>query len=101
LNAYAYCLGDPINRIDPTGHMSLGSIFGVILGSIGLVAGIIMAIPTGGASLSVGGAIIAGLGLLADATGIASAATEDSNPHVSSILGWVSLGFGVVVGMGA
>ncbi|MFC9753074.1 RHS repeat-associated core domain-containing protein [Streptomyces sp. NPDC056921] len=20
LNAYAYCLGDPINRVDPTGH---------------------------------------------------------------------------------
>ncbi|MGY2189231.1 RHS repeat-associated core domain-containing protein [Pseudomonas sp. SDO5591_S426] len=23
LNAYAYCLGDPINRADPNGHLSI------------------------------------------------------------------------------
>ncbi|MBD2784215.1 RHS repeat-associated core domain-containing protein [Xenorhabdus sp. DI] len=37
LNAYAYCLGDPINRIDPTGHFSWGSIFGIVLGAVGLL----------------------------------------------------------------
>ncbi|MDC9592525.1 RHS repeat-associated core domain-containing protein [Xenorhabdus sp. IM139775] len=95
INAYAYCLGDPINRMDPTGHMSWGGIFGIVLGAIGLVVGIALAIPTGGASLSVSGAIIAGVGALADITGIASAATEDSNPQASAVLGWVSLGLGV------
>ncbi|AOM40764.1 RHS repeat domain-containing protein [Xenorhabdus hominickii] len=96
LNAYAYCLGDPINRIDPTGHMSLSSVFGIAFCAIGLVAGLTMAIPTGGASLSMSGAIFAGIGLLSDVTGIASAATEDNDPHASTILGWISLGLGVI-----
>ncbi|KOP31905.1 hypothetical protein AFK69_18345, partial [Xenorhabdus sp. GDc328] len=94
LNPYAYCLGDPINHIDPTGHLSLGSIFGIIGGAIGLVIGLAMAIPTGGASLAGDAAILAGI--IADVTGIASAATEDSNPRVSAILGWVSLGLGAL-----
>ncbi|CAM3991597.1 RHS repeat domain-containing protein [Xenorhabdus thuongxuanensis] len=100
LNAYAYCLGDPINRIDPTGHLSLGSLFGIIGGVIGLIVGLAMAIPTGGASLAGDAAIIAGL--VADVTGIASAATEDSNPRASATLGWISLGFGALsLGAGA
>ncbi|PHM25301.1 RHS repeat domain-containing protein [Xenorhabdus ehlersii] len=94
LNAYAYCLGDPINRIDPTGHISLGSLFGIIGGVIGLVVGLVVAIPTGGASLAGDTAIIAGL--VADVTGIASAATEDSNPRASATLGWISLGLGAL-----
>ncbi|SFB32976.1 RHS repeat-associated core domain-containing protein [Pseudomonas sp. NFIX10] len=32
INAYAYCLGDPINRSDPTGH--IGAWFGKILGYV-------------------------------------------------------------------
>ncbi|MFC7510129.1 hypothetical protein ACFQUX_29130 [Pantoea stewartii] len=36
-----------------------------------------------------------GMGLLADATGIASGATEDSNPQASSVLGWVSMATGI------
>ncbi len=100
LNPYAYCLGDPINYIDPTGHISLGSLFGIIGGVIGLVVGLVLAIPTGGASLAGDAAILAGL--VADATGIASAATADSNPRASAALGWISMGFGVLsLGAGA
>ncbi|PHM74691.1 RHS repeat-associated core domain-containing protein [Xenorhabdus kozodoii] len=98
LNPYAYCLGDPINRLDPTGHFSLGNLLGIVAGVIGLTVGLMMAIPTGGASLAGDAAILAGL--VADVTGIVSAGTEDSNPSVSAIFGWVSLGFGVL-GMGA
>jgi RHS repeat-associated protein len=36
LNAYMYCMGDPVNRVDPTGHMSfwkfLGKSFDFFLG---------------------------------------------------------------------
>ncbi|MDR0218539.1 MAG: hypothetical protein LBI71_06600 [Enterobacteriaceae bacterium] len=96
LNPYAYCLGDPVNRSDPSGHMSWGSIFGIGFGVIGLIAGLVMVIPTGGASLSIGAAIFAGVGFLGDATGIASAVTEESDPQASAILGWVSLGLGAL-----
>ncbi|MDX7988289.1 hypothetical protein FE392_13260 [Xenorhabdus sp. 12] len=94
-NTYAYCLGDPINHIDPSGHMSPGSIFGLVFGTVGLAVGVFLAIPTGGASLSISGAILAGIGLASDVTGIASAVLEDSDPKASSVLGWVSLGLGV------
>ncbi|KAH2761582.1 hypothetical protein KXW10_000404 [Aspergillus fumigatus] len=65
INPYAYCLGDPINRIDPSGHFSIFGIhFGgrdlVIMG-IGLLVGIGVGILTGGA----GFAIEAGLGIAA------------------------------------
>ncbi|ORC59558.1 hypothetical protein BZK31_10380 [Pseudomonas floridensis] len=39
LNAYAYCAGDPINRIDSTGHMRLGirtSLYGVFVIASGI-----------------------------------------------------------------
>ncbi|RPA93710.1 hypothetical protein L873DRAFT_1815418 [Choiromyces venosus 120613-1] len=69
INAYAYCLGDPINRVDPTGHLS---IFGIeftgrdltIMG-VGLGVGIAVGILTGGA----GFAIAAGVDIVA---GVAS-----------------------------
>ncbi|PHM74164.1 RHS repeat domain-containing protein [Xenorhabdus kozodoii] len=100
LNPYAYCLGDPINRSDPTGHFSLGGLLGIIGGAIGLVIGLALAIPTGGASLAGDAAILAGL--VADITGIISGALEDSNPRVSAILGWVSMGMGALtLGAGA
>ncbi|PHM60465.1 RHS repeat-associated core domain-containing protein [Xenorhabdus stockiae] len=94
LNPYAYCLGDPINRTDPSGHLSVGSILGIALGLFGMAAELAAAIPTGGASLTLSGAIIAGIGFLGAATGIASAATEDSDPQASAVLGWISMGCG-------
>lgn len=43
INPYAYCLGDPINRSDPSGHISvLGtttSIIGLVLGALSIFAG--------------------------------------------------------------
>ena len=62
INPYAYCGGDPVNRADPSGHMSTGQ--GVGLG-LGLLAGILLSVVTAGASLGValavevaGGAVI-------------------------------------------
>ncbi len=56
LNTYAYCLGDPVNRVDPTGHIGL-FIPGISLGLLAFSAG--------------AGSLIAGV------------ITQDSNPELS------------------
>ncbi|MBC3957941.1 RHS repeat-associated core domain-containing protein [Pseudomonas triticifolii] len=73
VNAYAYCVGDPINRIDPTGHLSFIS--------LGAIAGLILT--------------TAGIG-----SAVASAATKESNPELAKplmIAGIVTAALGVAV----
>ena len=97
LNPYNYCLGDPINRVDPTGHMSWQAGLGLGLSAFGILA----SIATFGAATPLA---IAGLttGLASGAAGVAQAFTEKSNPEASSVLGWVGLGLGVAsFGFGA
>ncbi|WP_050507258.1 RHS repeat-associated core domain-containing protein [Pseudomonas syringae] len=72
LNAYAYCVGDPVNRSDPTGH------FGWLMGLAGLA---------GGSALG---------------TGIAAVATAKSAPETSKALGYVTGGLVMgALGLGA
>lgn len=47
-NPYAYCDGDPVNRADPSGHMSVGQWVGM---GLGIVAGIALSIVTDGAAI--------------------------------------------------
>ena len=92
LNAYAYCLGDPVNRVDPTGHVSWQSIAGIALGFLGIVASIV----TLGAATPL--ALLAmGLGIASGAAAIGSevAYAYDQQSRVGAILGWVSLGLGI------
>jgi RHS repeat-associated protein len=48
INPYAYCIGDPVNRADPSGHFSLGQGIGMALG---IVAGIALSVLTDGLAL--------------------------------------------------
>jgi len=107
LNPYAYCEGDPINRADPSGHVSSGAIggfFGALLGIVGAV----FAVATLGTSIAalatvetvtasmLAQALATGLGVAAAGAGIASEATAKSDPGLSETLGWAALGLGIV-----
>lgn len=96
INPYVYCAGDPVNRADPSGHMSryawLGfglSVAGIVMGIISLVA----AIPTSGLSLAAAsGFFAATTGIVADAMSVVSNVTSG---RISSALIWASLALGV------
>lgn len=111
LNPYAYCSGDPVNRIDPSGHGWLTWLvagIGIGLAVIGTVASFGAAAPAfaalagGGLSaLTASGAMAIGaatLSAISLGTGIASTALEATNKDskAASILGWVSMGTGLV-----
>ncbi|QXE34195.1 hypothetical protein KQY30_07745 [Streptomyces sp. GMY02] len=105
INPYAYCLGDPINRVDPTGHLSWMAWLGIGLGIAGLALAVVTAgasiVAAGGVMAAVGAAetttlVVGAIGVVSDVTAIASGALEEASPKASSILGWVSLGTGIV-----
>ncbi|MGN8122080.1 RHS repeat domain-containing protein [Pseudomonas sp. 22082] len=92
LNAYSYCLGDPVNRVDPTGHISWQSILGIGLGVLGVVASVLtMGAATPLAAAALGLAVASGL------AGIASEVTNEVAPgsQAGEILGWISFGLGL------
>ncbi|WP_085717411.1 RHS repeat domain-containing protein [Pseudomonas sp. B28(2017)] len=92
LNPYAYCLGDPINRVDPTGHFSWQSILGIVAA----VVGVALSVVTLGAATPLAIAGVA-FGVASGVTGIAGIIAQELAPdsQAGAILGWVSLGLGV------
>lgn len=78
INPYTYCLGDPINRSDPSGHISvLGtttSIIGLVLGALSIFAG--------GAGIATIALSLASLGTGAASVGLEISASSkiDSRP---------------------
>ena len=114
INAYAYCAGDPINLIDPSGHSAMrtaglftGGIIGQGLGRLGAgggialgIVGIFTSVATFGASMATMGVMMASFSLVislaAEATGIASIAIGSDDPDKAAKLGWFSLGLGIV-----
>lgn len=102
VNRYAYCLGDPINRIDPSGNASFGWL-GKLLGRLGATIGrtvdaVSQLTPT--TALTTIGAT-ANIVFAATAIGAATAITLDEAP-AAGILGWIALGSGAAgLGLGA
>ncbi|MBX9267913.1 RHS repeat-associated core domain-containing protein [Chromobacterium violaceum] len=90
INPYAYCAGDPVNRADPSGHMSWQAIAGIASGVVGLAL-----IPfTLGQSLTAAACVLAGLETASGLAAILSGALEDTDPKISSALGWAALAAG-------
>lgn len=88
LNGYAYCLGDPVNRSDPSGRLSLFDII-EIGGAGAAVPGLAAAIFTGGASL-IGTALA-----FTVSTGVATAGSRlIKNETVSNVFSGIAGVFG-------
>ena len=115
LNAYAYCAGDPVNRIDPDGHSWVGWTIagvGLAIGAAAAISTLGAAVPaivalyggsalTGSAALAIGNAALNAISL---STGIASMTMQASgaDEKAANVLGWISLGTGLasaVIGM--
>ncbi|QWT21838.1 RHS repeat-associated core domain-containing protein [Bacillus sp. NP157] len=110
-NRYAYSGGDPVNRIDPSGH----AWWEWLVAGIGLVAVVAGTVATGGALAGVVGAAAAGsltaststvsmaamtaaalvnvVSVAAEIGSAVSLATQDAK--AGAILGWIALGTGV------
>lgn len=114
INPYAYCAGDPVNRIDPDGHSWVNYALagaGLAVGiaatifSLGAASGVIASLGVvGWSALTPGAAMIIGaaaLDVVSLTTGAAALITElaggDSNS--ANVLGWISLSTGVAAGI--
>jgi RHS repeat-associated protein len=114
LNAYMYCLGDPVNYRDPDGHlpawamMLIGVVGGVALGVItagaatpaatALISAGVISASTASSIGAVAGGVSASMGVAALGTGlVGSFAGLDENTE--SLLGKVSLGLGLASGV--
>ena len=93
VNPYRYCGGDPVNAIDPSGHIS----WQAILGGFVAVAALIAVPFTGGSSLAIAVGAIAGIaGVVSSGLEIgAEVAAERGNDALSKKLGFYSMVFGV------
>ncbi|KAF7616925.1 RHS repeat protein [Aspergillus flavus] len=83
INPYAYCLGDPINRADPSGHFSWRA-FTIAL--VGIAVGITVGILTAGAGVAVGIGISIAAGVVSDVvTGVIYDVASGKSPTWGSV----------------
>lgn len=96
VNPYAYCVGDPVNMTDPTGHFSWRTFLGIAIS----IAAIAFTIATLGSSGPLTGPLIvaAALNIGAEVLSIAGEVTSLLAPtsKAGSILGYIGLGLAAV-----
>ena len=99
INPYAFCAGDPVNRTDHSGYMSVSAGIGLGLGILGIILGVLtFGLATLAAMTAAGALLLATstvLGLASSAIGITAAVVERSDPELARTLSWVSLGLGI------
>ncbi|WP_025211239.1 RHS repeat domain-containing protein [Pseudomonas brassicacearum] len=105
LNPYAYCLGDPINLSDPTGHISTWGWIKIGITAAFAIASVAFTLATLGASapligISFSAATALTLEVVSGAASIASIVLEEAAPDAvaTQVLSYASLALGVVSG---
>lgn len=98
LNAYAYCAGDPVNRIDRSGHFWKWIVAGIgvvaSVASFGLLAAPVIA---GSAALTASAVAGAALGAVGAAVEVGALVAEATGAETAAkIMGWVGLGMTAV-----
>ncbi|MEN1835130.1 RHS repeat-associated core domain-containing protein, partial [Pseudomonas lijiangensis] len=108
LNPYMYCLGDPVNYVDPDGHLPrwVMPAIGIALSIVGIVASVASLGAATPVALAAWSALSVGSGVVSGATGVASSVVSIAVPEsrAGEFLGYVSAGSGVlsaVAGFGA
>ncbi|WP_460745078.1 RHS repeat-associated core domain-containing protein [Microvirgula curvata] len=89
VNGYAFCNGDPINRTDPSGYLSLGSGLDIFAGMLSAVVALALVITTAGMGsplLMALSYVAAGFSLTSSALQAASGSMEGVHPAVSEKL---------------
>lgn len=106
INPYAWCAGDPVNRVDPDGHSWVNYALagaGLALAAVALIPGLQAALPAAGVLISSGTGLLTtgqiatlaavALDIISLATGAASTVLEATGQDgaASGILGGISL----------
>ncbi|KAL7943486.1 RHS repeat protein [Trichoderma barbatum] len=101
INPYAYCLGDPINRVDPSGHWGFFGKFGwrdLIVGVLGLVVSVGVGVLTAGLSTAIQVGLSVAVGIASDVIHGAFADAVLGNEITGKSVGMDALG-GVIGGL--
>lgn len=106
-NRYQYADGDPINKIDPSGHLSGGQI--ALIVTISVLTVLASIVTFGAAAIAFSGALTIGsivtgsllvisgvTGLASGSTSIASIAIEESQPELSAKLATAGMALGII-----
>lgn len=103
-NWYAYCLGDPVNMVDPTGHTTTVAQWRTVETARVPVDPVVREVINMGVSLALipftgGGSAVAGcltaIALAEGAAGIGAAMLQNSDPDSASALRWLQFGLGI------
>lgn len=99
INPYTYCVGDPVNRTDPSGHHSIWGWMGI---SAGLVLGAMFTPLSGGTSLAVALSVLSLTSAVVSAgLAISQQIVEETDPTTATALGWAALGTGLLSAVGS
>ena len=107
LNPYAYCLGDPVNHVDPTGHMpwwaSLVASMAASILTAGIAAPLLAKVGMTVTTAKLVGSATIKVATAATATSVATTVAQEvvSEQAAKDVLGWVSFGSGIVGGVAA